>query len=221
MNRKIFITRNENDVSSLMTLLRTNGYEVEALSLIETEFVAFDLNLPESNWIFFSSATAVRYFFKQNPIVENRKLAAIGKGTSRELSKYATVDFEGNNIDTMETARQFASLIGNETVLFPGPQNGLGRIQSVLPKPNVRNLICYRTFETPLIIGHSDIIVFSSPSNVRSFFQRNKMSDSQQAIAYGNSTAGSLNEYAVRNVIIPDTLSDEDLLKAIKAISGS
>ena len=221
MKLRIFITRNKDDVSSLMTLLRDAGLEVEAHSLIETVAIAFDVEIPASDWIFFSSATAVRHFFFQNPITGKRKFAAIGRGTAKELSKHVTVDFEGDHIDTLEIAKTFAIHIGNETVIFPGPITGLEKIQSVLPKQNTQTLICYRTLETPMHVGFPDVIIFSSPSNVRSYFQRNEIISHQFIIAYGRSTASALAEMGVEKTIIPDSLSDEDLLRAIKGISGS
>jgi uroporphyrinogen-III synthase len=221
MSLHIFITREEDAVRTLVQLLSKNGFKVKCQPLIQTEGVSFSPKIPLSDWVFFSSAHAVNYFFAQNPEIDKQRFAAIGSSTAASFPSDINVSFIGNNIDTMVTAKEFSELVDSQTVLFPGSEQSLRTIQSVLPKDQVLDLICYRTIEAPIRLGFFDILVFSSPSNVRAYFQCNKAMDHQHILAYGPSTAAELRRFGVEKITIPSTLSDEDIYKAINQLSVS
>ncbi len=218
MSSTVFITRHEEEITSLILLVESSGIAVTARSLIKTSPVHFKQPIPKSDWIFFSSSNGVRHFFNQLKEIPKTKFAAIGTGTADELNKFVKPDFIGNSIDIMATARQFATLAGNSRILFPGAEKSLQNVQSVFDKKQIKSLVCYRTENAPSGIGYPDVLIFSSPSNVQSFFLMNKLLSFQQAIAYGESTAKELRKYGVENISIPRSLSDKDLLEAINEV---
>lgn len=221
MRTSVYISRHATEVTSLISSLIHAGFQVQAQSLISTSPVEFPQPIPKTDWIFFSSGNSVRYFFSQIKKTPVAKYAAIGMGTARELSQFVRPDFTGSSIDILETARIFAKHAGPASVLFPGAENSLKHVQSVFLEKQIQNLICYRTEETPVHVGYPDILVFSSPSNVRSFFRINRMFTYQQSIAFGLSTANELKKYGASSVSIPRSLSDEDILEAIKQVADS
>lgn len=221
MRQKVFISRNEEDIPVLTMQIKEAGFDLIAKSMINFESVLFDKTLPNSDWIFFSSASAVRHFFNQNPLINNQKFGVIGEGTANELKKYGIPDFVGDSINTLETAERFYTNIGERIVLFPGSENSLRNIQSVFPPKQVVDLICYRTIAAPAPMGFPDILIFSSPSNVHAYLLLNHLNPHQKVIAFGHSTAKALQESGVNDIIIPESLSDEGLLKAINRISVS
>ncbi|MBL0314281.1 MAG: uroporphyrinogen-III synthase [Flavobacteriales bacterium] len=216
MSTSVFISRAPEEVSNLIGLLQEQQIEVIAKSLIQTEEITFPRELPLTDWIFFSSARSVQYFFLQQPHIMHQKFGCIGEKTATELRKHATPSYVGENIDTMMTAREFADFIGTDTVLFPGAEDSLRTIQSALPKEQCRELTCYRTIAQPVAIPVADVLVFSSPSNVHSFFQNNTHHLGQHYVAFGPSTLKALESYGIGNTRLPETLSDESILKAIK-----
>lgn len=221
MNSSVFISRDETEVKGLMKSLVESGYRVTAKSLIETHPIAFDSSIPKTDWIFFPSGHAVRFFFRNNPTLGTQKMAAVGHATAKELSKHTSISFIGPTNDTEETALLFANLVGSQTVLFPQSRQSLQNIQLALPSHQVINLICYETVPAPSSIGFPDILLFSSPSNVASYFLKNTKNGSQKFIAFGRATAKSLNDHGIIDVVIPTSLTDEALLNAINSASIS
>jgi|JI10StandDraft_1071094.scaffolds.fasta_scaffold16749_7 uroporphyrinogen-III synthase len=218
MSISVYISRNSNEIASLISLLEKKGIRIHSQSLISTASVGFKQPIPKTDWIFFSSGNGVRHFFSQLKKIPNTKYAAIGSGTARELSAFVSVDFIGNSIDILENARDFSKLAGAASILFPGAEKSLQNVQSAFTKKQINNLICYRTKEMPINVGFPDILVFSSPSNVRSFFKMNRLLAFQQTIAYGASTAEELKKHGAINVSIPRSLADEAILEAINQV---
>jgi hydroxymethylbilane synthase len=216
---KVFISRKRNQVEALCHELEAAGYEVDAISMIRTEAVAMPEKLPETDWIFFSSAESVHFFFEKYGIVANRKFGAVGESTATKLSRFVRVDFIGNASDIEKTADDFAKLTNGKTALFPGAEQSLRSIQKHKPNHEVIDLTCYRTIAEPVQIDGAQVLVFSSPSNVASFFRINDTPKNAVFIAFGQSTAGKLNEYGISNAIIPESLSASVLANTIKAHS--
>jgi uroporphyrinogen-III synthase len=216
MNRRVFISRNVEDCPGLIQLLEKDGWYVQAQPLIETEQVPFTPHIPKTDWIFFSSAQGVKYFFSQNPNITDQKIACVGQKTAAAILPFTDVDFVGDSIDTLETAQKFAQLIQGQSVLFPISENSLRNIQSALPTSQVFDLICYRTLAIPKKVEPSEVLVFSSPSNVSSFFKMNQISETQTCLAFGFSTQKALSNRGINKIIIPTSLSDQDIFDAIK-----
>lgn len=216
MNQVVFISRDPEDSESLISLLHDDGFDVISRSMIKTEMVSFPKEFPMTDWIFFSSVNAVKYFFQQAPKWSTQLFGCIGDKTASELSKYVTPTFVGRSMDPMITAQSFAELVGHQSVLFAGAEDSLRSIQSALPPSSVHDLICYKTRPHPCVIEHANVLVFSSPSNVRSFFQLNHIGANQKCIAFGPSTKKALDALGVRNSMIPQSLSDDGIFHAIK-----
>jgi len=221
MSTSIFVTREIADDSPLTQKVSALGCTITGEALIATETIERKESLPTSQWIFFSSKQAVHHFFSQYPEPKAKKWAAIGEGTARELKKYGDVAFIGSATDTAEVAQEFARVIGNEKVLFPINDISVRTVQNALPESQVIDWVCYRTSQIPTEIGHYDIVVFSSPSNVDSYFQVNKWLSTQKAIAFGKSTGNRLREKGVESPIISNGVSDNALVHAIKTAMAS
>jgi hydroxymethylbilane synthase len=217
MNLSVFISRSEEDSSVLLKFLREKNISFSARSLIRTEAVAFDPEIPACDWIFFSSANAVKFFFESNPHIGSIKTGAVGDSTARVLAKFTTPNFIGDSSDIDGTARKFQELAKNQIVLFPGSEQSLRHIQSVFDPSKIIDLVCYRTVLSPLVLDRFETLVFSSPSNVQSFFLQNKIDATQKTIAFGKSTEKALRQFGAQNIIIPKSLSDIDLFEAIKS----
>lgn len=212
-SKKVFITRNLQESDFLSRALRGINYSISGKSLIEFKQIAIK-ELPKSDWIFFSSKHAVRYFFNQKPKLENVKIGCVGKATSQELRSFGfRADFIGQSTDTKLIGKQFASIVGNAKVLFPIAKESLMSIQNQLTKrDNVINLPIYATLKHGIELESDvDIVIFTSPSNVDSFFEKNKFSTSQKAVAMGDATKSALIKKGVKEQQIITTQSFDDL----------
>jgi hydroxymethylbilane synthase len=217
--QKIFITKTFRDTDYLEKALTKLNFNVTAKSLIAFKQIEMHY-LPISDWIFFSSKHAVRYFFNQNPKIGKVKFGCISKQTSAELRQYGhRSDFIGQSTDTKMIGKQFSSLVGSAKVLFPIAKESMQSVQQQLTK-NTINLPVYETLKQGIIIDTaSNIIVFTSPSNVEAFFEKNKWQEHYKAVAMGEATEGALYKKGVKKPAKPITFDDLGLMHCILALS--
>lgn len=195
------------------------GHEIVHESLITISQIRFT-HTPATQWIFFSSKNAIKYFFAQKPeIKEHVKFGVMGPSSARYLLSFGKqADFTGSGVDVGLIAKEFAKCVGNETVLLPQAIDSLQSIQKQLSFGNTcSNLFVYKTtvkqeFEIPV----ADVLVFTSPSNARAYFGRYKLRPDQNIVAIGSSTRLALREFGVREVFLPDSFDEQGLLLAIK-----
>jgi hydroxymethylbilane synthase len=219
--QKVFVTKTFREGDYLQRALQGLGFDVEGKSLIEFRQIKFK-EFPKTDWVFFSSKHAVRYFFSQKPAVANMKFGCVGASTSAELRAHGhRADFIGQNADTKLVGKQFAAKVGSSKVLFPIAKDSLQSIQWQMPKrDNVINLNVYVTMKhSEEINPETRIVVFTSPSNVQAYFEKNKWLPGQKAVAMGDATAAALNKLKVKVAVKPISFDDLGLFRAILSIS--
>lgn len=212
-SKKVFITRDLKEKDFLYRSLKGIGFEIEGKSLIEFKPIPIK-EIPECNWIFFSSKHAVKFFFNQKPAIGKVKIGCVGKATSDELRKHGLrADFIGQSTDTKLIGKQFASIAGNSKVLFPIAKESMMSIQNQLAKKeNVFNIPVYATIKHSVEVNSdTDIFIFTSPSNVDAFYEKNKLQTQQLAVAMGEATKNALIKKGVKDARIELTTSFDDL----------
>ncbi|HRG53617.1 MAG TPA: uroporphyrinogen-III synthase, partial [Bacteroidia bacterium] len=65
-----------------------------------------------------------------------------------------------------------------------------------------------------------EVIVFTSPSNVESYFEKGKIKSGQQVIAMGKSTEKKLQTFGVEHCILPESFDEIGLVQAVFAVSA-
>jgi hydroxymethylbilane synthase len=215
----VFITRDLREHDYFKDTLSRLGFSVNGKSLIEFREIRIK-ELPKTEWVFFSSKHAVRYFFRQKPALGNVKFGCLGTGTSAELRAHGfRADFIGQSADVKLVGKQFGSRAGNTKVLFPVSRGSLQTIQAQMPKKeNVINLEVYATLKHPIDLPDTpNILVFTSPSNVESFFEKNKLSGSPHVVAMGESTGKALERQGIKKYLLPQSFDDLGLVRAVLA----
>lgn len=214
----VLITRDLGEQSFFKNVLEGNGYEVYGISFIETKKVAFD-KVPETDWIFFASSNAVSFFFGQQPELKPKvKFGVIGKGTEQTLKEFGrNAAYVGKVNDTKIIAQKFARTVGDGTVLFPQAKNGLRTVQQQFENAGkLRDLIVYETVKKENVeLPEVGILVFTSPSNVDSFFEKAEVSKGQKVIAIGRSTEKKLKEYGIESCLLPASFDEPGLAEAV------
>ena len=214
----VFISRDEKRNDFFKRCLEANGYKVLAQSLIEIKQIPMR-KFVKTDWVFFSSKNAVKHFFEQKPDVEGTKFGAVGKSTAEEIRKFGKrADFIGNQDDTRMTGKKFSALVGSKTVLFPQAKESMRTIQFQLKKENVKDVVVYQTIKNnDLALPTADcrLLIFTSPSNVESFFEKNKISSEQKVIAMGDATANALKKYKIKTDKQPASFDDLGLVQAV------
>ncbi len=217
---KVFITKTFREEDYLPFALKNLGYEIEGKSLIEFKQIKIK-ELPKTDWVFFSSKHAVRYFFNQNPKLENVKFGCIGTGTSAELRAFGKrADFIGQSTDTKLVGKQFSSKIGNSRVLFPIARGSMQSIQwQMVKRENVFNLEVYATLKHSVEISPDfNLLIFTSPSNVEAYFEKNKVHPGQKLIAMGESTGKALEKLKIKTYSMPPSFDDLGLFQAVLGV---
>ncbi len=217
----VLITRDLNDDSFFKNVLEGNGYKVNGISFIETKKVAIE-KLPATDWIFFASSNAVSHFFEQQPELKPKvKYGVIGTGTEQTLKQFGkNAAFVGKINDTKVIAQKFAKTVGEETVLFPQAKGGLRTVQQQFGDAGkLTDMVVYETVKKEnLQLPEVEIVVFTSPSNVDSFFEKAKISANQKVIAIGKSTEKKLKEYGIEKCILPESFDEVGLAEAVFGI---
>jgi hydroxymethylbilane synthase len=224
----VFISRDEKKNDFFKRCLESNGYKVHTQSLIEIKQIPMR-KFVKTDWVFFSSKNAVRYFFEQKPDVKGAKFGAVGKSTAEEIRKFGKrADFIGNSDDTRMVGKKFSALVGSKTVLFPQAKKSLRTIQLQLPKQeNIKDVVVYETIKSvgnwQSAVGNAQIFVFTSPSNVEAFFGGRKTppllwggdKGGVAVIAMGDATANALKKYKVKVNKQPASFDDLGLVQAV------
>lgn len=213
----VFITRNVQKSDLFYRMLSDNGYTVNGHALIDIKMIPVK-EVPRASWIFFSSKHAVKYLLKQYKPAEGTKFAAVGKGTAEELRKFGyKPDFIGYSTDTRLTGKQFAATVKNEKVLFPQAKGSLRTVQNQFSDPSqVLNLIVYESIDRGEdAIPESDVIFFTSPSNVDAYFKKNTVRPDQKVIAMGHATASALEKYDIRKPRQVDSFSETAMARTV------
>lgn len=220
--KKVFITKTFGEHDYLSNALHKLGFTVEGKSLIEFKQIRIKEALPKTDWVFFSSKHAVRYFFNQNPELGDVKFGCIGSSTSAELRAFGKrADFIGQSTDIKLVGKQFSSKVGSAKVLFPIARGSMQSIQwQMVKRENVFNLEVYATLKHSIEIDTTnEILVFTSPSNVEAFFEKNKILPHQKIIAMGESTGKALLKEKVKLFVMPKSFDDLGLLQAVLGLS--
>lgn len=219
----VFITRELNPGGYLQAYLNSKNIRLEGKSLIRTFPIIHKMDssiFQNVDWIFFNSKNGVEYFFALEPKLKpNIKIGVIGRGSEMALREFGMeADFVGETSDTTRVARKFSRLVEGKTVLFPQSKDSLRTIQNGL-NPEITKTIDLPLYETEaeknVEIFYSDIIIFTSPSNVDSFMAENLIEPGQKVIAIGKSTAAQIREYQIEPQAIPYTPDEMGLAESI------
>lgn len=215
--RVIFVSRDLEPRSLLARRLEDRGFRVIARSLIRITPIRFTFT-PETDWVFFSSKNAIRHFFEQSPTLRgNVKFAVLSKASAKELSRFGKqADFIGTGNDVRTIAKDFSAKIESGTVLFPQALDSLQTVQRNISFSNTCfNLYVYKTSPcTDFELPNAHVLIFTSPSNVSSYFSKYRPLPHQRFIAMGQATLTKLKAYGVKDAELPVSFDERGLLEA-------
>ena len=241
-------TRASHQASSLTKKLEMYGGEVIEIPLISIK-KPFDIEalkqavkrLDSFHWLIFTSVNSVDFFFEvlkeENMDLKqlvHLKFAVVGSKTSQRLEDYgfkATLVpdvYDGNHL-----AKALTEVVEQgENVLFPRSSLSRDLLIKTLEKkeiavtaPIVYQTVANKSQQTALNelirYGKLDIIIFTSPSAVKSFFKQLDTSanfnnlDLIKFAVIGSVTANALEKAGVSKMILPDIFTVDSLVQAI------
>lgn len=219
--KTVFISRKAPAASAFAAPLRAAGWAVHGRSLVElTPLPATEI--PEADWVFFSSRHAVQFFFPLAGAGGQRlaRLAALGPGTASELQQYAErVDFTGTG-DPSTTAAAFLPLATGKRVLFPEARQSQRSVARLLG--GAITAIHLPVYANTPVAGLSrldqDVLVFTSPMNAAAYLNQHRLQAHQRVVAIGQTTAAALREFGVATVWTATEPSESALAAAVLSI---
>jgi|LauGreDrversion4_2_1035121.scaffolds.fasta_scaffold292904_2 uroporphyrinogen-III synthase len=214
----IFVSRNSEDVKELQEFCTTQNWNLISKSLIE--FRQTTIQLP-NQWdiIFFPSPRAVDFFFTQYPTgsLSNKKIACAGKGTALTLLKHVEkVDFIPSNSGVItEVQSEFQEWAGDKKIIYIGSNQSRKSVLVGLTSAQYIFVQGYETLFKPEQIIHCNCYIFSSPSNVESFFSMNQLPIDAMVISWGQSTTDELTKWGVKPTIELKSGSQSELISCL------
>jgi hydroxymethylbilane synthase len=216
MEKRVYFSRELEQVIAVIPFLEGQNIIVDAVSLIETKEVSYHLPDFPFDWVFFFSSNAVEYFFTQKPSLSKHiRFAAVGIATATALEKFQEVSFVGNGNNTTAISEEFLILLGSKSVLVPQSDISINPLSNKLDKNRCLDLVCYRTALLPRKVMPAEVMVFSSPSNVQSYFLMNLWPEKARAISFGPATTRALREYGVEPWVQLRNIEPEEIGRAI------
>ena len=215
--KRIFISKNEDDLGDFGQFCEENKLTLIAKSLITFEAVDFKLT-SEFDCVFFSSIRAATFFFEKKPVIpKNVLFACSGKETARKLSEIGiTSSFIGSESGNPEkVSLDFAKWLEGRKVLFPHSNlSKFSALQNLSPS-YYDTVQVYQTNSIPSAIPNCEVYVFTSPSNLFSFLIKNKIPKNALIIAYGQSTKKQLDSLNIACLVVLKNATLHDLKKEL------
>jgi uroporphyrinogen-III synthase len=223
MNQSVFISREPEQVVDLLRFCKEKQWEFIAQSFIHFTESTFET---PSGWkvIFFPSPRAVSFFFKKiNPEkLADKQIACAGEGTAKEFKNHSAqrIDFIAEQAGNTENVRvDFQKWLGNRTVLYVGSNLAQKNVLLNLPHNQWQFIQVYETNYESNQIPTCSIYIFSSPSNVDSFFRENKIPADSRVIAWGNTTAQALEERKINVAYTLQTSKEKEIIEYLKSFN--
>ncbi len=254
LGKRIVVTRSPDQAGELCARLEALGAQcirfpvIDFVPLPAPELDAALTQLDQYTWLIFTSANAVRFFFRrleigdwrleanlQSPISNLPCIAVVGSATQQALAeKGVSVDFMPDEF----TGEQLAMCLGDvagQRILLPRASIGRPEIVNLLRERGalVDEVVLYETVTavpTPKALAElekgADILTFTSPSSVRNFLAIVrpegflKPFGSALVAVIGPSTAAEAEKYSLRVDIMPQEYTIEGLVTALVAYVG-
>jgi uroporphyrinogen-III synthase len=218
LKRSIFISRNLPADSSLLYFLNENNWEVYHQSLIRIEPIPFEVE-GEYNWIFIASSNGAKLLLNSFSVPDTTKVGVVGEATARAVRSFEIFpDFIGKTGNMTDLGDLLARTIGTNFVLFVGAEGGSEKVRSAIPSNQRTFLPIYRTvLAENASIPETEVIFLTSPSNAKSYL-KNASFKERTVIAIGNTTADFLKQQGAKNVLIPSSPREEDLIELLRKL---
>lgn len=247
--KRIVITRPRHLISGMAKRLREKGaevLEVPAVSIVPRadgeSFQKALERLSEYTVLAFTSPSGVQVFFHQLKLVgmdirklSHLKIAAIGKGTARELEERGIfVDYMPETYDAVSLGKLLCEKCSAEDIIFlPRAANGNPQLveEAVKSGAKVVELPVYDTvYERNQVIdltqeieqGAIDYAVFTSASTVKSFIELVEpcVYNKVQAVCIGKKTEEAARSYGMKTFVSKEAAIDS-VVEKLEELAGS
>ena len=216
MHPTVFISRDKNRAQAFTDIINNASSEIICESLLEFNEVT-SAGLPDDGWLFFYSQTGVDYFLRQHSkdALESRKLkiASFGPKTGQHLIDHGlSVDFIGSG-EARSTATTFLEDQKPLRVCFVKGTTSKDSIKPLVEESvETSSMVVYdNQSKTFLNFPQANILVFTSPLNLETYFNHYSIESTQKVVVIGTSTAMAALNMGIEEVHISNEPSLESL----------
>ena len=195
--KSIYITKELEDVTQLKQFCAFQNIDLHAQSQLNFEEVPFSIEKP-FEVVFFSSVRAGRFFLRNyDGPLSSLQFACIGEETAQKFNiEFAFVGKEAGNPE--KVAEKFKNWLGDKRLLIPHSSLSHKTIAETIPSSQCESVCVYNTLLSPQSIPECEVYVFTSPSNLAAFLQKNQVPEAAKVIAWGNTTEKALGNSKVQ-----------------------
>ena len=193
----IFISKDESELEDILSLLNEVNVTGICHSLIGFEATPFR-STSAFEVIFFPSIRSAKYVLDSGQIdFSSYELACNGAQTEKRLLSLGySSDYVAENAGNPEdVAKDFSSWLGQRKVLVPHSNLSALSVTKFLKEKQYSTIEVYRTLFESIEIEPCDLYVFSSPSNIDSFFKMNTPKAGSKIVVWGNASYNSLEQH--------------------------
>lgn len=195
------------------------------LPMIEILYHDTKIDISSYDALIFTSKNAIIGIDKLSPLWKEIPSYVIAPQTSKVLKEMkGKLAFTGKAKHGNEFAHEMIPLLENKKVLYVRGKDLVSDLVTILQdnKISCDEAIVYETvckkYETPSILPKNSVIIFSSPSTIRCFFENNIWDESFTAIAIGHTTAKYFPPH-IEPIISDNTSLEFCVKKAIEVLS--
>ena len=216
MGKHVFISRKLNEDSIFFDLKRDN-HRITDVSLISIEYLDFEVD-EQVDLVFFYSKNAVEAFFKIQSYQQNVQYGVMGQGTAEKFIQLTgqSAHFIGNGVAT-DIAKEINIKYKEKKVLFPQASQSLQSVEQLIDRSiESKSLVVYNNVIINVDLPQDfDLLVFTSPLNVKSFFEYQKY-NGQTVVAIGHSTGNALKDLSLNDIILSPQANMKTLLETTR-----
>nr|WP_294859280.1 uroporphyrinogen-III synthase [uncultured Fluviicola sp.] len=219
--KSIFLSSDTDSSLPILDFCNKNEILLVRKSFISFQQIPFEL---PNKWdvVFFSSPRAFDFFVLESFALDsNQEMACIGLETKNHIESFGyPISFFGENAGRPdEIAGQFKDWLGNRIALFPQSTKSNKSIEAIIPGSQKIPLLVYETIDNPVLLRNSfSILVFTSPSNYKSFVSLNRIPKESIVVAWGATTARSIANDKINVDHILHTSTYSELLKILEKL---
>ena len=195
LNNIVYLSHDLPENHFLRRYSSANGIRLIAKSQISSRVKS--VQFPKTTWVFFTSSNSVQAYFDNGGSVDC-KFGAMGAQTAQTAKLHVSCEFVGDGTPD-DVAESFKSILGADSVCFPLSNKSKRSIQKSLPSSQVIDVVAYETLEESKQVEDSNYYLFTSPSNVDSFFKINQLPTDAKVISIGPSTQKRLAELNIKS----------------------
>ncbi len=116
-----------------------------------------------------------------------------------------------------DVGKAFVKEVGDDDCLFPVSNISKRTIQKYFPnQAKTHDLIVYNTIEkNDFRDPKADVLIFTSPSNVRAYFSKLALKEGQRVVSIGPTTEKELQKFGIKNYKLPKSTGELGIIDLI------